>query len=1182
MLNWRIQSWSARALTLAFSLLLYINLTAQDVVPTKGTEFWVGFMDNFDSSESLDLFITSNEATSGSVSIPQMDWSFDFDVNANETTTVTVPSNLAVHADENQIISNRGVLVETEDTVSVFAINFRQFTSDGTKILPTRALGTDYRVTSYTGLTGAGSELLVVATEDNTEIEIIPSVITGGGNPAGVPFTVQLNRGQSYQIFQNESSYDLTGTIVRATESSGLCRPFAVFSGVSCANIPVGCTYCDHICEQNFPTTAWGMEYYLVPYAFATGVTYRVLAQENGTEIYVNGSLVSTLDAGQFYENNHVNSPTCIQSSLPVSVVQFMQGTSCSSLGDPAMLFLNDATQKIDNVTFSTVISNQITNHGVNLVMATEDIATLTLDGEQVDINEFSQFPSCPENSYAQLSISPGSHTLDAPNGFTAYSFGLGNAESYSYSVGSFSPNPFNIELEEVYCTDEQVVLTLDEPSFDAFWYHFDFPEDTLSFESSLVLDVPVVNGVYVVEFNSSVSGCEQVQYYSVESPEPPAVNVNPENVTICQYENTQLSLNPSPPNSFYNYSWTPELGLSNSTISNPVASPLTSTTYTYTVTSPTGCSSASGEVDVTVEGGDYSNLKIYSTENDICIGQSVDLYALIEEIRFYDDFDLGIQSSLWSEIANGNLGNACGSVSGEGLYFNNSGLRSATTIPIDVALGGTINFALHYGESTFPCDQVDAGEDVILEYSIDGIYWHEVQVLYNFLQSGWEQYSFEVPILAQTSNTQFRWRQLANTGTNQDNWTLDNVAISATITENSELNWFHNDELIDSNTSMITVFPEQDEQYFVEFEDLDAGCVYSDSIWIAASHAFELEISPDTAICNLEEVQLSVLASSPDAYEYLWTPSDGSISTETSSSPIVSPISSITYYVQVTSNQGCVNHADVTVSVSPPLELSINSSATEICQGDMLELSADLAENPDHLSYTWEATPLIEIPAQSDVTLNPNQSTNLTVLVTDTLTECSVNESFFIEVYGDFTVNAGADTLLCNAENFNLNATASNQGTYTWSWMPSAEVLDYQSASTSVLSNVSNEFIITADENGCFQRDTILVTSVFEDLNLGPDLEICDGDSLTLSSGYPNASHSWSTGENLESIIVSEENLYSVTLTSEIGCSISDELEVLVLESPNVNLGPDLNLCQGVIQCRVYQKTLRYVKMNF
>jgi hypothetical protein len=174
----------------AFALLsFYAN--AQDVIPTKGREFWVGFMQNYANEpqqESLDIFITSDQSTNGVVEIPQLGWSTNFTVTANQTTTVTVPNNLAEHY-TSEIVESKGVRIATADTVSVFAINFNAYSADGTKVLPVPSLGTDYRISSYPGQF-YGSELVVVATEDDTEIEITPTSNTAGGHIAGQPFTV--------------------------------------------------------------------------------------------------------------------------------------------------------------------------------------------------------------------------------------------------------------------------------------------------------------------------------------------------------------------------------------------------------------------------------------------------------------------------------------------------------------------------------------------------------------------------------------------------------------------------------------------------------------------------------------------------------------------------------------------------------------------------------------------------------------------------------------------------------------------------------------------------------------------------------------------------------------------------------------------------------------------------------
>lgn len=79
------------------------------------------------------------------------------------------------------------------------------------------------------------------------------------------------------------------------------------------------------------------------------------------------------------------------------------------------------------------------------------------------------------------------------------------------------------------------------------------------------------------------------------------ALNVAPGAASgiICQGGSTQLNANVSGGSGNYTYSWTPATGLNNPTIADPVASPLSTTTYTVTVND--GYNTVSGQVTVEV-----------------------------------------------------------------------------------------------------------------------------------------------------------------------------------------------------------------------------------------------------------------------------------------------------------------------------------------------------------------------------------------------------------------------------------------------------------------------------------------------------------------------------------------------------------------------------------------------------
>src|SRR6185503_7919002 len=96
-------------------------------------------------------------------------------------------------------VQDRGVHLTAGKDVSVYGLNRIKFTTDAFLGLPVDALGSAYRVMSYDPLGGPGPEAAVVATANHTTVTITPTVAVGD-SPAGVPFDVVLDIGESYQM----------------------------------------------------------------------------------------------------------------------------------------------------------------------------------------------------------------------------------------------------------------------------------------------------------------------------------------------------------------------------------------------------------------------------------------------------------------------------------------------------------------------------------------------------------------------------------------------------------------------------------------------------------------------------------------------------------------------------------------------------------------------------------------------------------------------------------------------------------------------------------------------------------------------------------------------------------------------------------------------------------------------
>ncbi|HEX5151846.1 MAG TPA: PKD domain-containing protein [Parafilimonas sp.] len=99
---------------------------------------------------------------------------------------------------------------------------------------------------------------------------------------------------------------------------------------------------------------------------------------------------------------------------------------------------------------------------------------------------------------------------------------------------------------------------------------------------------------VYYVTGTSN--GCSASDSIVVDAQTKEKVTVQPDNYSVCQ--GNSVTLNASGTD---NYSWTPANTLSNSTISNPVATPLTNTVYTVTGKDSHNCFTDTAYVNVTV-----------------------------------------------------------------------------------------------------------------------------------------------------------------------------------------------------------------------------------------------------------------------------------------------------------------------------------------------------------------------------------------------------------------------------------------------------------------------------------------------------------------------------------------------------------------------------------------------------
>jgi len=421
-----------------FVSLIIVGFTSRiyAAADSKGTDFWLSFPGNYSTGATLTLFVTGDVATTGTVSIAGLSFNATFSVTPGAVTSIAIPD--AAQLFNSSTVENKGIHVTSAQEVTVYGLNRILATTDAFLALPTDVLGTEYINLGYlnSDLTDImGTQFSIVGTVNGTQVTITPTV-AADTHPAGVPYTITLNQGQTY-LLRSTSPYpaDLSGTIITST------APISVFGSNKCANVPHNHVYCDYLVEQLPPTSAWGKQFVSVPLKTRlNGDTFRFLASTNNTQVRVNGTLVATLNRGQYFERIIAGSSQIV-STQPILVAQYSNGTSFDNVvSDPFMMLIPPYEQFLGSYTVTTPATGFAGNY-INVVAPAAAVGTVTLDGVVVPAASFSAIGSSGFSG-AQLTVSLGTHRLSGgtyPIG--AFVYGFDRDDSYGYPGGqSFSP----------------------------------------------------------------------------------------------------------------------------------------------------------------------------------------------------------------------------------------------------------------------------------------------------------------------------------------------------------------------------------------------------------------------------------------------------------------------------------------------------------------------------------------------------------------------------------------------------------------------------------------------------------------------------------------------------------------------------------------------------------------------
>lgn len=443
------------------SILLCTSFAVQ-AQKTSGTDFWMAFIQNEDTDTLstdffyLRLFLSAQEASEVTVSNEKLGYEKKVSVAANSVEILILPFH-DFNMTEYGVVTNKSVHITSDNPVSVYAENYQAASCDATLALPTTACGSYYIVQNNVSRSVSDyyfflpSVFNVIAFEDNTVVEITPTLETSDGKPANQPFRITLNKGDVYQVCNKKEDMGkgLSGSQVLALDG----KKVAVYTGNRCSNVPDSQITGDSdiLFDVSYPVSSWGKKFIIHPFLEGNYDIIKCTACKDDTKIYKDGNLLATINALESYEFQIAETDGAIkvETTEPVSVYQYMTSSKyiiTRSIGGPSFQYVAPIEQAIEEISFSTVPNISLATHYLNVIIKTEDVETTTLNGE----TGYATFtPVDAEYSTASVPIKSGQYTLKAEHGFIANVYGQGKYISYSYSAGS-KIEPINIEGEYV------------------------------------------------------------------------------------------------------------------------------------------------------------------------------------------------------------------------------------------------------------------------------------------------------------------------------------------------------------------------------------------------------------------------------------------------------------------------------------------------------------------------------------------------------------------------------------------------------------------------------------------------------------------------------------------------------------------------------------------------------------
>ncbi len=266
-----------------------------------------------------------------------------------------------------------------------------------------------------------------------------------------------------------------------------------------------------------------------------------------------------------------------------------------------------------------------------------------------------------------------------------------------------------------------------------------------------------------------------------------------------------------------------------------------------------------------------------------------------------------------------------------------------------------------------------------------------------------------------------------------------------------------------------------------------------------------------------------------------------------------------------VTNSKGCIDTADVTITVLDKPPLSLAFADTLICRNDIIQLTATGTG-----SFSW--TPPVNITGANTATptVAPPSTTWYYVDLDDN--GCLNRDSVRVRVVNSVTLQAIADTTICEGDAIQLNAISDG---LNFSWTPTANLSNPNIINPIAITGNTTRYTIVATIGSCSAVDSVDVTTVpYPGANAGTGPQICYNTAGQLNASIMGTTFSWSPSSYMDNPNVLNPNVfpprttqYILTVTDTLsGCPKPTRDTVVVIVQPKIRAyaGEDTTVVVG------------------